>query len=195
MLDSIMVTPAVRRLRLREVGCWRELDIAFSPSLNIFAEENSTMGKTTLLQSICQVLIPSLTMDGPLKGIAQRAGGSISMELRSTSISTDLDALHSINHHRFFEEPTSQWMGRILRQYIAATTNEQALLLDDSVCAQLAHHLQEAVTLLQEADCQVICMMAHTYPLVKVSGARVFGLSMEDQDRVARCRILEEGRH
>lgn len=83
MNRPIEIVPAIKRLNLRQVGCWEHLELDFLPGLNIIAEEVSAVGKSTIFRAILYSLNPTSHLECGLTPSFGAEQGSISIEFMS----------------------------------------------------------------------------------------------------------------
>ena len=193
MDNPIEIVPAIKRLELRQVGCWEHLDLEFLPGLNIITEEGSAVGKTTIFKAILHSIIPTMPLElrlTPTEGYEQ---GSISIEFMSLHHSVPL-RMPSVNYEASEAESPGQSMFRSLSTFLAAAPPTMALLIDEVVTARLdEYYYGEAVKFLNSAHCQVICQIPHRLKIENYPRARIIACLMETPDKV-RVKLLQPGK-
>ncbi len=185
MNRPIEIVPAIKRLKLRQVGCWEHLNLEFLPGLNIITEEGSTDGKSTIFRAILYSLNPTSHLECGLTPTFGAEQGSISVEFMSAFQSTRLrlPRHESEDEHLEFR---GESMSRRLSALLATATPTMALLIEDDVTGILdANTYSQVVTLLNSSRCQVICQIAHRLAVKNYPEARIYACSMEKQGKVS----------
>jgi hypothetical protein len=192
--NPIELVPAVRRLGLSRVGCWDKLEIAFLPGLNVITEVDSACGKSTILRSIQQALRPTVGLEFPLTPFEGAEEGRIAVELMYPSISHRLVALEDPPLRDSDTDSMGQRMLQTLRSYLRVTQVGMGLLIDEDITSPLdTPRYREAGRLLNEAACQVICVIgSHHFVPVDFPSARVFACTRGSR-QTADMAILQAG--
>lgn len=192
MDNLIEIVPAIKRLELRQVGCWERLDLEFLPGLNIITEEGSAVGKTTIFKAILHSLIPTSPMELRPTTTDGYEQGSVSIEFLSLNHSVGLHAPY-VNYEASKADSPGQAMFRRLSAFLAAATPTMALLIDESVTGVLdERYYGEAVKMLNAAKCQVICQIPHRLQPEHYPQARIFACFMETPNKVG-MKLLQTG--
>ena len=181
--NPIALIPAVRRLGLYRVGCWDELEMEFLPGLNVVTEIGSARGKSTVLRSILQALRPSAGFNRPLTPSMGSGEGRIAVEFMYPSISLRLVAPNASPIRDSNADSMGQRMLKTLRSHLRRSQVGTGLLVDEDVTSPLdAPGYREAVRLLNEAPCQVICVIgSDRFDPGDFPSARVFACTREDR--------------
>lgn len=194
MSNPIEVVPAIKRLELIRVGCWEELSLNFLPSLNLITETDATLGKTTILRAILQFVFPSSQYEHPLTPTFGSEEGNITIEFMASRVNISIPIFRGMREQPTANESVGHFMLSQLRSCLKTTPKGMALLINDEVTACLDNHdYREAVDLLNGAQCQVICLIAHRLNLHDYPNARVYACSIGDGSRV-RMRLQQSGR-
>jgi len=190
---SIEIVPAIKRLELRQVGCWEHLDLEFCPGLNIITEEGSAWGKTTIFKAILYSLIPTYPLElRPTPSFSSKQG-SVSVEFMSTTHRAQLQSPYDFIEDKDGRASSGEFMLRQLRAFLVAATPNMALLIEDEVTAILDTYLyEEAVKLLNSSNCQIICQIAHRLKVKNFPKARVYACYMGTQNK-ARIKLQQAG--
>ena len=193
--NQIALVPAVRRLGLSRVGCWDKMEMAFLPGLNVITEIGSACGKSTILRSILQALWPTAGFSWPLTPSECAAEGRIVVEFMHPSISHRL--VVQVDHP--IRDSGAVSMGKrmleTLRSHLRVSHVGMGLLIDEDITSLLdTPKYREAVRLLNEATCQVICVIsAQRFDPADFPSARVFACTGGDQGK-AGMFLLQAGR-
>ena len=193
--NPIALIPAVRRLGLYRVGCWDELEMEFLPGLNVVTEIGSARGKSTVLRSILQALRPSAGFNWPLTPSMGSGEGRIAVEFMYPSISLRLVAPNASPIRDSNADSMGQRMLKTLRSHLRRSQVGTGLLVDEDVTSPLdAPGYREAVRLLNEAPCQVICVIgSDRFDPGDFPSARVFACTREDRAKT-RMAFLQAGK-
>ncbi len=151
MDETIRIVPAIKRLSLRNIGVWKDLQVEFSDQINVITGENGT-GKTTILDSIlsreCE-LLASRYLDNNY--------GSIEIEFFETLSEIVLDEYpKDVNYQRY---ATGEKYLSDLKESIGRTSRGAGLLLDDFGSRLDMEKRGIAVSMLTESKCQVVCVV------------------------------------
>lgn len=193
MNRPIKIVPAIKRFKLRQVGCWEHLDLEFLPGLNIITEESSAWGKDTIFRAILHALNPTTHLECGLTPTFGAEKGSISVEFMSAVQSTRLWLLSDGPVHRHVAS-SGESIFRRLSVLLAATTPTMSLLIENEVTGILdANTYSQVVTLLNSSHCQVICQIAHRLEVESFTGARIYACYMETKDK-ASMKLQQVGR-
>ena len=185
MNRPIEIVPAIKTLKLRQVGCWEHLDLEFLTGLNIITEEGSAWGKSTIFRAILYSLNSTSHLECGLTPTFGAEQGSISVEFMSPVHSTRLRLTCDEPEHRYGES-CGESMFRRLRALMAAATPTMALLIEEELTGIFdAYIYGRAVTLLSSSHCQVICQITHGLEVKSFPGARIYTCSMEKQGKVS----------
>lgn len=192
--NPIELVPAVRRLGLFRVGCWGELEMVFLPGLNVITEVGSHWGKSTILRSILQALRPMGGFLYPLTPSGGAAEGRIAIEFLYPSISHRLVTADVPTAPESAAASMGQRMLETLRSHLRCSQVGMGLLIDEDITSPLdAPGYREAVQLLNEATCQVICVIgAQRFNPGDFPSARVFACTRGSRD-TAGMEILQSG--
>jgi len=193
MHKLIELIPAVKRLELRNVGCWESLDIEFLPGLNIITEEGTALGKTTIFKAILHSLTPMSPLEYRPTPTIGRESGTISVEFMFRTLSVPLrssrDALH-----RKEGESSGAFVFRQLKAAVQGAPPGMALLIDEQVTALLdSKHYRETMESLDCAPCQVLCQIAHCFELEGFPDARVYACHRQERDTPG-MKLRQSGR-
>jgi len=189
----IEIVPAIKRLKLRQVGCWEHLDLEFLPGLNIITEGGLAWGKSTVFRSILYSLYPTTHLEWGVTTTFGAEQGSISVKFISALQSTRLRLPGDGPEDRQVES-SGESMFRRLSVLLAAATPTMALLIEDDVTGILdANTYSQVVTLLNSSRCQVICQIAHRFEVESFPGARIYACYMETKDKVS-MKLQQAGR-
>ena len=192
--NPIELAPAVRRLGLSRVGCWDELEMEFLPGLNVITEIGSARGKSTILRSILQALRPMGGFLYPLTPSEGAAEGRIAVEFMYPSISCRLVAADVPTAPESAAVSVGQRMLETLRSHLRLSQVGMGLLIDADITSPLdTPKYREAVRLLNEATCQVICVIgAQRFDPGDFPSARVFACT-RGSGVTAGMEILQSG--
>jgi hypothetical protein len=192
--NPIELVPAVRRLGLSRVGCGDELELEFLPGLNVITEIGSARGKSTILRSILQALRPMGGFLCPLTPPEGAAEGRIAVEFLYPSISQRLVTADVPTAPEGDAASMGQRMLETLRTHLRLCQVGMGLLIDADITSPLdAPGYREAVQLLNEATCQVICVIgAQRFDPGDFPAARVFACTRGSRD-TAGMEILQTG--
>jgi hypothetical protein len=158
--NPIGLAPAVRRLGLSRVGCWDELEMEFLPGLNVITEIGSACGKSTILRSILETIRPTVGFHYLLTPSEGAAEGRIAVEFLYPSISHRLVTADVPTAPESAAASMGQRMLETLRTHLRRSQVGMGLLIDEDITSALdAPKYREAVRLLNEAPCQVICVI------------------------------------
>jgi len=192
--NPIELVPAVRRLGLSRVGCWDNLEMEFLPGLNVITEVGSARGKSTILRSILETIRPTVGFHCLLTPSEGAAEGRIAIEFMYPSISHRLVTTDVPTAPEGAAASVGQRMLETLRSHLLISQRGIGLLIDDDITSPLdAPGYREAVRLLNEATCQVICVIGSQrfdpgdFPI-----ARVFACTRGSRD-TAGMEILQTG--
>jgi len=192
--NPIELVPAIRRLGLSRVGCWEELEMEFLPGLNVITEIGSARGKSTILRSILQALRPVAGFLYPLTPSEGAAEGRIAIEFMYPSISHRLVTADVPTAPESDAVSLGQRMLETLRTHLRLSQAGMGLLIDEDVTSPLDTPMyREAVRLLNEATCQVICVIgSQRYNPGDFPAARVFACTRGSREK-AGMEILQSG--
>jgi hypothetical protein len=192
--NPIELAPAVRRLGLSRVGCWEELEMEFLPGLNVITEIDSACGKSTILMSILQVLRPMGGFLYPLTPSEGAAEGRITVELMYPSISHRLATADVPTAPESDAASMGQRMLETLRTHLRLSQVGIGLLIDADITSPLDTPMyRESVRLLNEAPCQVICVIgSQRFNPGDFPSARVFACTRGSRE-TAGMEILQPG--
>jgi hypothetical protein len=192
--NPIELVPAVRRLGLFRVGCWGELEMEFLPGLNVITEVGADWGKSTILRSILQALRPAGGFLYPLTPSEGAAEGRIAVEFMYPSISCRLVTADVPTAPESAAASMGQRMLETLRSHLRCSQGGMGLLIDEDLTSPLdAPGYREAVRLLNEAPCQVICVIgSQRFAPGDFPTARVFACTGGSGEK-AGMKILQTG--
>lgn len=192
--NPIELVPAVRRLGLSRVGCWDEMEMEFLPGLNVITEVGSAWGKSTILRSILQALSPMGGFLCPLTPSEGAAEGQIAVEFMYPSISHRLVTADVSTAPESAAATLGQRMLETLSSHLRFSQGGMGLLIDADITSPLdTPGYREAVRLLNEAPCQVICVIgAQRFDPGDFPSARVFACTWGIREKVG-MEILQTG--
>jgi len=192
--NPIDLVPAVRRLGLSHIGCWDDLELAFLPGLNVITEIGSARGKSTILRSILQALRPVAGFLYPLTPSEGAAEGRIAIEFMYPSISHRLVIPDVPPVRDSGAVSVGQRMLETLRTHLRLSQVGMGLLIDEDITSPLDTPMyREAVRLLNEATCQVICVIgSQRFNPGDFPSARVFACTGGSRE-TAGMEILQSG--
>jgi energy-coupling factor transporter ATP-binding protein EcfA2 len=193
MAHIIQLVPAIKRLSLTRVGCWNQLILDFIPSLNIITGMGGC-GKSTILRSILQAVHPLDPGQYCLTPTHPFTSGRIDIEFYTQSVVVDIPLMNRIPEEPALNESHGQFMLAQLRSYITEAPKNALLLIEDEVTAVLDEPTYvEAVKVLNAAQCQVICLIAHRLDPIDFKHARVYVCSL-DRDNSLEVTLQQSGR-
>ncbi len=170
--------PEVRRLRLRNVETWRDLDMEFIPGLNIITDEGRRgSDKSEILRAVFQAFKEPAYWGMRLTPGQGAKEGEISLELASAVISCRVGG---VKRHDYDQGKALRSGGAlslfILGEAVRETPQGQALLIDDDVWGSLDDEtFGQAMRILEEAKCQVVIALGRRHlERTNLSRARVF---------------------
>jgi hypothetical protein len=192
--SPIELVPAVRRLGLSHIGCWDDLELAFLPGLYVITEIGSARGKSTILRSILQALRPVAGFLYPLTPSEGAAEGRIAVEFMYPSISCRLVTTDVPTAPESAAASVGQRMLETLRSHLRLSQVGMGLLIDEDIISALdAPRYREAVRLLNEALCQIICVLgSQRFDPGDFPSARVFACTRGSRE-TAGMEILQSG--
>lgn len=161
MNDEVFIVPAIKRLVLTNVGCWKHLEANFGPRVNVVTEGSYPVGKTTILQAIKAASLADFSNPycAPTTGFQY--------SLIEITPSAEPRTLRNFWEKKVMEQgpqkPISQ-REKILRilQELASLGEGFCILLDDDILASLdLNDLREALNVIQNFKCQSIIIRAH----------------------------------
>lgn len=185
----IQIAPAIKRLSLTRVGCWKNVIIDFIPLLNILQGERGC-GKSTILRSILHAVQPLHPDRFPLTPTYPSTSGTIGIEFNRESVVLDIPALAGIPKKPDVNESCGQFMLSQLRSHIAGVTHRFALLVEDEVTSVLDDtQYHQAVKLLNDSTSQIICIIGYRFSLKDFPHARVYECYMDTED-IAHIELI-----
>lgn len=200
-MKNILIVPAIKRIELKNVGCWEKLSMKLIPGLNIITGQSGS-GKSTILRSIFRAFNPLTPMSYPLSLLVRHKEGKIYMTLASSNIELSVtrrqcltSVLASNLLSRKKEESEGQFMLRSLRSYIKEAPPGTAILLESDVTAIMDDiYYEDAVKLLNSAKCQVICIISHQHFDPKhFRKARIFACCCDQENNKAKINLQQSG--
>ena len=193
--SPIEIVPAIRRLRLARVGCWQEMTLEFLSGLNIITEEGSAWGKTTILRAILQSFLPSIKHKYPLRPTIGFKEGQISIEFMKPSITFELSSFNHLYKQHTDHQGVGRFMLEQLYRYLSVTPKDMAVLIEDEVTAVLdVSSYRKAVDLLNQASCQIICIISHRIDFHDFPEARIYSCSVNQDGKTTNVKLLQLGR-
>lgn len=188
--SPIQIVPAIKRLELTRVGCWEELTLEFLPELNIITEEGSAWGKTTILRAILQSFLPYSQHEYPLRPTIGFKDGHISIEFMKPSVTLDLSFLTHLHKQRTGQQSSGRFMLSQLHRYLSVTPKDMAVLIENEVTAILDEFsYRKAVELLNQARCQIICIIAHRINFDDFPKARIYSCSLNQDGKITNVKL------
>lgn len=187
-MKIIETVPAIKRVQLKNVGCWGELCMEFIPGLNIITDESRGSGKSTILNAILKAVHPSGQMNYPPSATKGFSEGEISVELMSPSI-----ALRISDSANTRQAQTEQSSFERLRSTLEAGQPGTALLVESEAVEQLDANADEVLKFLNTPPCQVICVMGQHLQPEQFSQARIYVCGWNQETNMANVRLHLNG--
>ena len=192
--ERVSSVPAVKRIHLTDVGCWKNLYMTFIPGLNLITGMSGAVGKTTIFRVIRQSLSPAPPSIPPLSPRAGSSVGKVSVELWSA---TCRSVLHRAKDTTANPRAGESYGLRALRQIKARlriASPGSALLVDDEIFSALdAKSLSAMLAAMLAAPCQVICQTNRPVDITKLPDARVYACRF-DESGASRMTLLQSGK-
>jgi energy-coupling factor transporter ATP-binding protein EcfA2 len=184
----IQIVPEIKRLSLTHVGCWKDLILDFTTSLNIITGMGGC-GKSTILRSILQAVHPLDPDQYCLAPTYPSNSGRIGIEFNTKSVVVDIPALNRIHSEPAINESRGQFMLSQLFAYIGGAPQGCALLIEDEVTSCLDDmHYDQAVELLNTATSQIVCIIRNRFSLKDFPNARVYNCYV-DANGIAQIKL------
>lgn len=182
MTPPIQIVPSIKRLSLTRVGCWNDLILDFTPSLNIITG-GGCVGKSTILRSILHSVRPLDLDEYCLTPTDPFTSGAIGIEFSIKSVVLDIPVLAGIPEKTDVKESHGQFMLSRLRSCITGTPRGFALLIEDVVTASLDDiQFRQAVEALNNATSQIVSIISYRFSLKDFPDARVYKIQMDTGD-------------
>ena len=116
--------------------------------------------------------------------------GRIVLEFMNSKVSICLTEPQRYNVKRLDNQSSIQLMLEQLRHYASIAPTDMALLIEDEVTSRLYEPTyQKAVKLINQAQCQIICLLAHRFRLDDFPKARVYEISLKQDGLVQMLSI------
>lgn len=198
-MKNISIVPAIKRIELKNVGCWENLSMKLIPGLNIITGQSGS-GKSTILRSIFRAFNPLTPMPYPLSPMVRNKKGNIYMVLASSNIDLcimkqpGLASVPASNlSSRKKEESIGQSMLKYLRFIIKEAPPGTAILIEGDVMSSLDDiYYADAVKLLNSAKCQVICIISHQrFDPKQFKKARIFACCCDQENNKAKINLQQ----
>lgn len=199
MADSgIEKVPAVRRLRLRNVERWRDIDMEFIPGMNIITDEGRQgSDKSEILRAVFQAFREPAYWGMRLTPGQEAKEGEISLELASAVISCRVGGAKRLDYNQKKALRSGGALSLfILGEAVRETPQGQALLIDDDAWGSYDDEtFGKAMRILEEARCQVVLAMGRRdLERANLPQARVFCCRQTTETSVALERNGQEAR-
>jgi energy-coupling factor transporter ATP-binding protein EcfA2 len=189
MNNPIEIIPALKRVRLKRVGCWDELAMEFIPGLNIITDDSRGSGKSTIFRAIKTALHPSEPLNYPLSPTQGFSEGEISVELMSSTIALCIPG--SVNTRSELEGCDRM---KIFRSQLEAAQLGQAVLVESHIFEQFDDAaFAEVAKLLAAPRCQIICIMSRRLKPEQFDGARIYSCFWNEEADRAGVRMQQAG--
>jgi hypothetical protein len=189
MNPLIQISPPIKKLQLKSIGCWDDLTLEFIPGLNIITENGSAVGKSTILRS----MVPASCFQTPLFSTTGTDEGRILIEYASRSALYRVPSKQAISK---IPPKNLSMCAKILSQlrwYLDITPEYMAILIEDEFAARLdSEAYREAVDLLNGAQCQIVCIISHRLERNDFPDARIYAC-FSDDDGNARIMLQQSG--
>jgi len=184
----IEIVPALKRVRLKHIGCWHELCMEFQPTLNIITDESRGSGKSTIFRAILQTVHLSSRPRFPLLPTKGFREGKISVELMSPTITHRVTDSGNTHHER-----TGNDRLKSLRSCLEQAPTGTCILIESDFIEQLdAVAFDNFFDLMSAPPCQVIVIMGQRLKPERFKQARIYSCFWNPETNRALVRLLQK---
>lgn len=172
--DLLRYVPAIKGVRIVNIGVWKNVNLVFSDDMNIITGNGGT-GKSTILRAISACLLPTVLQREYLGDYLKGPGKSrIEVEFLKKKWSCAFSKSHG-------QVPVATGVSslggetyRTLSDFLNQAQKGSAALIDDVTSRLDFDKFTDAYDLIRKADCQKIMVIRRldSRPLVK--NARIF---------------------
>ena len=191
--ESIEIIPAIKRLKLKHIGCWDDLCMEFIPGLNIITDADSGSGKSTILRSILTAAHPSIRIAYPVAPTRGSSEGDILLKYMSQNISIRVLNSPRPPLARSTNESQGQFNLTLLSASIVVAPLGSAVMVEGDIVGRMDKSTYaEAVRLLTTAPCQIICIIGHR-DLCQFRSARIYTCYWDQENDKVGIRLGQSG--